>query len=153
MRDSRKESNGSDFHTKSGSHSHEAPQLQQQQQQQQHQQPQQAQQQLLQHQHMTSVAGSTATTLTSSTTPTTTSTTPTSVVTGTNRSLAPKPITPSSQPPLLIDTKIKLSSKSIDSGSEKKRGPGRPPGSTKQNLEQQKSIQQADLKGDNEKLK
>jgi hypothetical protein len=149
MRDSRKESNGSDFHTKSGTHSHEAPQLQQQQ----HQQPQQAQQQLLQHQHMTSVAGSTATTLTSSTTTTTTSTTPTSVVTGTNRSLAPKPITPSSQPPLLIDTKIKLSSKSIDSGSEKKRGPGRPPGSTKQNLEQQKSIQQADLKGDNEKLK
>ena len=59
-------------------------------------------------------------------------------------------MTPSSQP-VLIEPKIKLSSKSIDSGSEKKRGPGRPPGSTKQNLEQQKSIQQGDAKGE-EKL-
>lgn len=124
-----------------------------------------SQQQIHQHQHhiASSAAASTTTTMTSSLT--TTTSTPTSVVQGTNRNLVPKPVhqvhQPQPQQPqqqqqqqqLSSDSnKVKLNSKSLDnSGSEKKRGPGRPPGSTKQNLEQQKSHQNnsngGDLKG------
>ena len=121
--------------TTTTTNTHEPPHLQQQQQQQ---------------HYMTSSA---ATTMTSSTT---TTSTPTSIVTGTNRQVAPKPVNPAPalnpvSQPVLSDSKIKLSTKNLDS-SEKKRGPGRPPGSTKQNLEQQKTstVQQSnngDLKG------
>ena len=120
--------------TTTTTNTHEPPHLQQQQQQQ---------------HYMTSSA---ATTMTSSTT----TSTPTSIVTGTNRQVAPKPVNPAPalnpvSQPVLSDSKIKLSTKNLDS-SEKKRGPGRPPGSTKQNLEQQKTstVQQSnngDLKG------
>jgi hypothetical protein len=117
-----------------------------------------SQQQQHQHHIASSAASSTTTTMTSSST--TTTSTPTSVVQGTNRTLVPKPVNPPQQQQQQQhqqqlsseSNKVKLNTKSLDnSGSEKKRGPGRPPGSTKQNLEQQKSHQHnsngGDLKG------
>ena len=88
---------------------------------------------------------------TTSSTPTTTST-PTVNVQGTNRTLAPKPVNPTATQLVQPEQKLKVGSKPAETGSEK-RGPGRPPGSTKKNLEQQKGQQQQSVQNSNGDLK
>ena len=147
MSNAKKDSvNGGDFGVgnNKSTKSNDAPQLHPQ------QPTLQQQQQQQQQQHSTSMA-STAALSTSTTTTTTT-------VNGSNRPLVPKPgnaPTTTTTQPVQPDPKLKIGSKPSETGTEK-RGPGRPPGSTKKNLEQQKGQQQqqsvqhsnGDLKGE-----
>ena len=147
MSDGKKESvNGGDFSSNKSTKSNDAPQHHS------HQQTLQQQQQQQQQHHQATTPVSTAA-LSSSTTTTTTT------VNGSNRSLAPKPNTTPTTQPVQPEPKIKIGSKPSEPGTEK-RGPGRPPGSTKKNLEQQKGQQQqqsvhhsnGDLKGEKGKV-